>query len=180
MQEQIETDRLVLKMAGEEYAGRLLDFLIKNREVYGKYEPEKPQSFFTEEYQRMVLKLEYEAARTGNFLRYYFFERGKAEIIGTASVSNIMHYPYSQGCIGYKMALEKQNLGYATEGVAAVCLEAVQYLGIRRLEANVMEENKASIRVLEKCGFTLEGKRKQNLCVAGKWQDHLLYAKIFS
>ena len=51
--------------------------------------------------------------------------------------------------------------------------------GLRRLEASVFVENLASIRVLEKCGFTLEG-RLRSLYVDrdGAISDAFLYAKL--
>ena len=36
----------------------------------------------------------------------------------------------------------------------------------------------ASIRLLEKTGFTREGFARQYLCINGIWQDHLLYARL--
>jgi ribosomal-protein-alanine N-acetyltransferase len=36
----------------------------------------------------------------------------------------------------------------------------------------------ASIRLLEKIGFTREGYAREYLCINGIWQDHLLYARL--
>lgn len=45
-------------------------------------------------------------------------------------------------------------------------------------EANVMEDNKPSIRILEKLGFIYEGISNKILEVNGEWKDHLHYALI--
>ena len=51
--------------------------------------------------------------------------------------------------------------------------------GLRRLEASAFVENLASIRVLEKCGFTLEGRlRSLYLDRDGAVCDAFLYAKL--
>ena len=36
----------------------------------------------------------------------------------------------------------------------------------------------ASIRVLEKCGFSREGLARRYLCINGVWQDHLLFGLL--
>ena len=72
----------------------------------------------------------------------------------------------------------QQGKGYGTEMVAAAVEWAFPYFGLHRLEAYVLEDNYASARLLEKCGFTQEGFCRSNLKVNGKWRDHRLYAKL--
>ena len=48
-------------------------------------------------------------------------------------------------------------------------------LRLRRIEAACLPENAVSVRLLEKLGFQREGYARQYLCIAGKWQDHLLF-----
>ena len=40
------------------------------------------------------------------------------------------------------------------------------------------KDNAASIRVLEKCGFTREGLARRYLCINGVWQDHYLFGLL--
>src|SRR5215212_6804230 len=47
-----------------------------------------------------------------------------------------------------------------------------------RLEAACIPSNIASVRLLEKTGFTREGFAREYLCINGLWQDHLLYALL--
>ncbi|MDE2573525.1 MAG: GNAT family N-acetyltransferase [bacterium] len=52
-------------------------------------------------------------------------------------------------------------------------------LGMRRLEAHVFAPNAASARVLEKCGFSLDGILRSGATDReGKVEDYLLYAKL--
>jgi ribosomal-protein-alanine N-acetyltransferase len=39
-----------------------------------------------------------------------------------------------------------------------------------------MPSNKASLRVIEKAGYRREGSAPRYLCIAGAWEDHLLFA----
>jgi ribosomal-protein-alanine N-acetyltransferase len=50
-------------------------------------------------------------------------------------------------------------------------------LRLHRLEAACIPTNAASVRLLEKTGFTREGYARQYLCINGIWQDHLLYGR---
>jgi len=56
--------------------------------------------------------------------------------------------------LGYRLARAAWGQGYATEGARALVARAFA-LGMRRVVANVYEENLASRRVLEKLGMTL-------------------------
>ena len=51
-------------------------------------------------------------------------------------------------------------------------------LRLHRIEAATMLSNIASIRVLESSGFTREGVARAYLKINGRWEDHLLYARV--
>ena len=59
--------------------------------------------------------------------------------------------------IGYGIAEEYQGNGYATEAVSALVDWALKQPGVFQIEAEAEESNTASIKVLEKCGFTRTG-----------------------
>lgn len=178
----IETKRLVLKLLDKESADLVLAFLQENRQDFTRYEAEKKEMYFTKYYQEYVIQNEYEAALKKVYLRYFLFEKDFEDerIIGTVSVGQLRAFPYSSGVLGYKMAVDKKNQGYGTEAVHAMCKSASEYLGLHRLEAYTLEDNFPSMRLLEKCGFTQEGKCIRNLNVNGQWRDHYLYGKILS
>ena len=60
--------------------------------------------------------------------------------------------------IGYGISEKYQNNGYATEAVKAVLEWAFNHPDVTAIEAETDSENAASKRVLEKCGFILNGK----------------------
>ncbi len=55
---------------------------------------------------------------------------------------------------------------------------AFEQLGLLRIYAEPYAANLGSARVLEKAGFTLEGRMRNSVIKAGKVQDQLLYAKV--
>ena len=85
--------------------------------------------------------------------------------------------------VGYVLARDAWGYGYATEALRAIVAMAHK-LRIRRLQAHCHPENRASSRVLDKCGFTLEGTLRQYLVFPNlgnaEPSDVLCYSRIFS
>ena len=65
-----------------------------------------------------------------------------------------------------------------TEVVTAVTDLWFDNFPFRRISAEVFANNPASARVLEKAGFTFEGRLKNNVMKDGQVLDSLLYARI--
>jgi RimJ/RimL family protein N-acetyltransferase len=68
--------------------------------------------------------------------------------------------------------------GIMTQAVRAMVEYAFGELGLRRVHAEPFATNPASARVLEKAGFTLEGRMRANACKEGRVVDQLLYAVV--
>lgn len=49
---------------------------------------------------------------------------------------------------------------------------------LQRIEAHVFAPNVASARVLEKCGFTMEGRLAQRVVIDGVCVDEFMYARL--
>lgn len=80
--------------------------------------------------------------------------------------------------VGYWLGEEFWGRGVMTEALRAMTLYAFNTFDICRLYAGVFEYNPASARVLEKCGFTLEGRLRRAICKDGRMIDELLYALV--
>lgn len=80
--------------------------------------------------------------------------------------------------IGYWLGESFWGLGLMTEAVDGVTRWALGEYGLRRLWTGVFEYNKASMRVLEKCGYVFEGISKQAVVKDGKLLDEYRYAII--
>jgi RimJ/RimL family protein N-acetyltransferase len=59
--------------------------------------------------------------------------------------------------LGYRLRRNVWGLGYATEGATALVAHALDVLGYRRVFAHALNDNPASIRVLENAGLTPVG-----------------------
>jgi ribosomal-protein-alanine N-acetyltransferase len=80
--------------------------------------------------------------------------------------------------IGYWLSPTHWGRGLATCAVSLVSDWAFASLDILRLEAGVFSWNPASAKVLEKCGFVLEGRHLQRVWKDGRVGDELAYARL--
>jgi ribosomal-protein-alanine N-acetyltransferase len=63
-----------------------------------------------------------------------------------------------------------------TEAASVVVRFAFGPLKLHRVQAGTLPHNGASQRVLTKVGFREEGYARNYLRIAGRWQDHVLFA----
>ena len=80
--------------------------------------------------------------------------------------------------IGYWLGEPFWGRGIMTRVVRIVSEHAFRELGFARLEAPVFAWNPASMRVLEKCGYTCEGIMRNSVFKDGELIDCMLYAKV--
>lgn len=80
--------------------------------------------------------------------------------------------------LGYWLGEPFWNRGIATLAVRAIVDWAFAELDLIRIFAFVFETNTASVRVLEKTGFTLEGTMRRAVFKRGRLMDQSLYAVL--
>jgi len=97
--------------------------------------------------------------------------------IGAVGFSVQSDVAYRSGEIGYWLGEEFWGRGIATEALMAVTDYAFASYDLCRLYAHVFEWNLASARVLEKAGYTLEGRLKKSVTKDKQTIDQLLYAR---
>jgi RimJ/RimL family protein N-acetyltransferase len=89
--------------------------------------------------------------------------------------------PY-RAATGYILTPRMWGQGYATEALRAI-VQLAPSLGVRRLHAICHTEHPASARVLEKCGFSLEGRLRRHThfptLPQNEPSDVFSYARIF-
>lgn len=80
--------------------------------------------------------------------------------------------------LGYSIDPEHWNRGIAS-AATALLVSALQHSGVRRVVAKAFAENAASVRVLTKNGFRLEGtERHAVLGRDGRWLDDCILARL--
>ncbi|AST91563.1 GNAT family N-acetyltransferase [Sutcliffiella cohnii] len=89
--------------------------------------------------------------------RWGIVEKGSYELIGTCGFHAISEN-HKRAEIGYEIAKPFWGKGYATEAVSRLVQYGFEEFQWNRIGANVYPNNKGSQRVLEKLGFTHEGR----------------------
>ncbi len=91
------------------------------------------------------------------------------ERLADGKLAGVIHLSFEDGTgrLGYWIARRHWKLGYATQAVRRMARLAFRQLGLARLVADVMADNRPSCRVLEKAGFTasqVESRQLQGRC----------------
>ncbi len=176
-----ETDRLLLKVLRAEEAQNVLQFYLDNKDFFEKYEPDRPENFYTETHQKAILLHEYNTTIKLTAVRFYVYRKEQPQqIIGTISFRNITRSIFQSCEVGYKFDERFLHQGYALEAMEMGLMIMFEDQKLHRIEANVMPENTSSIHLLETLGFESEGIARQSTLIHGKWEDHLRYSLILS
>ena len=80
--------------------------------------------------------------------------------------------------IGYWLARDYRGRGIMTAAIEAACAFAAQEWRLVRITAQVFDFNRRSARLLEKCGFQLEGTQRKVHKKDGRFIDSRLYARV--
>ncbi|NEU57214.1 GNAT family N-acetyltransferase [Halorussus sp. MSC15.2] len=80
--------------------------------------------------------------------------------------------------IAYWLVPEARGEGYATEAVTLLLDYAFETRGLRRTYARVVEHNDGSHDLLERLGFTEEGRLREHVFLDGEYRDVVLYGLL--
>ncbi len=179
MYTEYQTERLILRILTPNYYKDVLEFQMKNRDIFEQYEPTRPLDFYSCSYQINLLRCEYKMAQRLTTVRFYVFSRQDPyTIIGTVCLHNITRAAYECCEIGYKFDRDWQHHGYAREAVDKVISIAFYELRLHRVFARVSLDNAASIKLLDSLHFKEEGIEQASILIRGKWTDHMRYALL--
>jgi RimJ/RimL family protein N-acetyltransferase len=80
--------------------------------------------------------------------------------------------------IGYWLGEPFWGRGIMSEAVSAFTVYAFNTFDLCRIYATVFEWNPSSVRILEKAGYTLEGRLRKSVTKDERTIDQLLYARV--
>lgn len=109
---------------------------------------------------------------------FLIFRSADRALIGGVTLSNVRRGVAQAANLGYWIGAPYARRGHMTAAVAALIPFAHSQLRLRRVEAACLPNNAASVCLLEKLNFAREGYARQYLCIAGIWQDHLMFAHL--
>jgi [ribosomal protein S5]-alanine N-acetyltransferase len=99
-----------------------------------------------------------------------------ASIVGAINLSQIFRGGFQSAYLGYQVGAPFAEKGYMTEAIQLVLRHAFNIMKLHRLEANIQPDNKASLALVKRAGFTKEGYSRRYLKINGRWRDHERWA----
>ncbi len=79
--------------------------------------------------------------------------------------------------VGMGMAkIENRSKGYGGQAVMLMLNYGFKYLGLERITANTLDINIGAQKLLDKCGFVLEGRERKSVYLNSEMHDKLNYA----
>ena len=149
---------------------------VRNRTHLSRWEPVRPEEYYTEVWQATDIAARLVAHEAGGEYPYGLFV-GDA-VVGRFTLAGIVRGPFQNGSLGYWVDGAYTGRGLASAAVQAIVETARDELGLHRIEAGTLLHNVGSQRVLLKAGFQQIGMAPQYLQISGTWQDHNLYQVI--
>ena len=149
-----------------------------SRDFLTPWEPTWPVDDLTRSAFRRRIRRYSEDQRTDQAYAFLVIRDADNALVGGLTLANIRRGVAQAGSLGYWMGLPYARGGHMTAAVRVLIPFAFGTLRLHRLEAACIPANVASVRLLEKTGFVREGYAREYLCIDGKWQDHLLYARL--
>lgn len=179
----LTTERLTLAVLHASYAEAVTAYFARNRSYMQPWNPLVDDAFFTVDWQAARLENDLAMFQADRAVRFWLFEQIDTRlerVIGHVALSNIIRGAL-QGChLGYMIDQAEAGKGLITEAAQCVIAYGFTDLGLHRIEANIMPRNHASLRVVEKLGFTREGFSPRYLRINGVWEDHYRYGLVQS
>ncbi len=171
---QIETERLILRAFRYDDADSMLNNWISDDEAQKMYgEP----SYKTTEELMPLLDKYIGRNQSGYYYRWAVILRETGECIGQVAyffVDARNRLAEIEYCIGTAF----QSKGYAVEATKAVINYGFERIGLNKIQICVRPSNIASVKVIEKCGFTQEGFLRNHLYREGTYEDRMYYSML--
>jgi len=174
----IETERLILRLP---LMGDYVDWASLRRDsadFLDPWEPVRNYDYLSRKSYRYRIAWARQMVREKSALPLTLIRRSDGALLGGITLDN-MQGGVAQYCtVGYWMGKAYAHQGYMSEALSASVDYAFNQLDLSRIQAGCLEENAISRRLLEKSGFKYEGVAQAYLLIAGRWRDHVIYAKL--
>lgn len=162
-----------MRLLTEEDATALSDLLRRNRDFLAPWEPRRQDDYFTAEAQRDQIHAALARHEAGAAVPLIISVDG--QVAGRITILDVVRGAFQSAHLGYWVDEAHGGRGVATAAVAAAVRVAFDDMGLHRLQADTLEHNAASRRVLAHNGFSEIGRAPRYLRIDGRWQDHVLH-----
>jgi ribosomal-protein-alanine N-acetyltransferase len=165
-------NKLILLPATVDFAADLYQFERVNRAFFEARINARGDGYYSlDAVVKALQTAEYEAKLD---IGYQFLVCDKTRhIVGRINLTRVRRAHFHCAELGYRIAESSCGKGYATEAIRHVLAKAFLDLDLKRIEAAVSETNHASIRALQRNGFSQFGHSKRSFELHGVWHDVL-------
>ncbi len=174
----ISTDTVILRSPSMADYAAWSELRGASRAFLAPWEPVWPIDDLTKPAFRRRLRRYQREMQEATGYPFLVFRTEDLALVGGLTLSHIVRGVTQSCSLGYWMGERHAGRGLMTAAVKAVIPFVFDTLRLHRLEAACLPHNAASIRLLEKAGFTREGYARRYLNIDGRWQDHLLFAIV--
>lgn len=110
------------------------------------------------------------AAETGTAIRWGIEERATGELVGSCGFHAWVAL-HARAEVGYEVTRSRWRTGVMREALPAALRFGFEEMGLHRIGALVAPANEASLRLLDRLGFTREGTLRHYECTDGHFDD---------
>jgi [ribosomal protein S5]-alanine N-acetyltransferase len=155
-----------------------VDLRKSSRSFLEPWEPAWPEDEYTRTAFRYRLYTYNKLSQEDRGQALFIFSTTDNTLIGAININNVRRGVAQMATLGYWVGLPFARQGYMADALQLVMPYAFSELGLHRLEAACLPRNLPSIALLKKSGFEEEGYAKDYLKIAGRWEDHILFARL--
>ncbi|MGB0895607.1 MAG: GNAT family N-acetyltransferase, partial [Parashewanella sp.] len=158
-----ETQRVTLILPTENDARLVRDYYLSNKSHLAKWEPVRSSSFYEIKTWEKLLRESKRSFDTGSAVKLIALNQEQTEVIGVCNFSNIIRGVFQACNLGYSVGQKFEGQGLMHEILDAGISYMFNEVGLHRVMANYVPENKRSAALLERLGFEKEGLAKSYL-----------------
>ncbi len=167
-----------LELPQRKHSAQWVNIRAKNHGFLQPWEPLWDKNLLNKQgYLRILKKFQQHRKQWRNII-YFIIRKSDNQLIGGITMGNIRFGSAASVQIGYWMGEEFTRNGYMQESIALVTRYAFMELHFQRVEAFCMANNHASINLLKKCNFILEGEARSFLEINGHREDHQMFSLL--
>ena len=172
----LTADGVAIRPLGARDTTEYAQLVVDNRAHTAPWDPLRPDWWYTRAGQEDQLRRDEDAWQAGTGYAFGVLDRADDRLVGRVALGNVVRGPWQNATLGYWIAAAACGRGVGTGAVLLALEFAFEHAGLHRVQPAIIPRNAGSIRLVEKCGFRLEGRALRYLQIAGVWEDHDIYA----
>ena len=178
--DEIDGERVVLRLLTEYDAGELFFLIDENREFLARHLPWPHECVVIGDVVARIESWEMQAQMANGVCWGIFEKTPQGKKLAGVIVLGWIQAAHLSASVSYWLGESFTGRGLATEALKLLSRYAFTELGLNRLELSASVTNKASLAVATRAGFAQEGVSREFERINGKFVDHVRFARLAS